>query len=949
MGYDLCWHYKLRSKLPNTNFVFDCGSDKRAMKLLKPTWVHHQKKPIFSIDIHPDGSRFATGGQGDDSGKIVVWNFAPVMNAQAEVSSSTPKVLCEMTNHLGCVNCVRWAPNGKWLASGGDDALIMIWNIRQLGPVKSFGREVHEQWGCLYQLRGHDGDVLDLAWSLDGAYLASCSIDNSIIIWSATSLPDKVTTIKGHTGLVKGITWDPVGKYLASQSDDKSLKVWRRTDWQEEANVVSPFQNCGGTTQMLRLAWSPDGRYLVSAHALNNDGPVAKIIDRSEWSSAMDFVGHRKAVEVVSFNPRLFSSGNGNRGCLAIGSRDRSLSIWLTNLRRPLVVTHDLFDNSILDISWSKGGYELMVCSLDGTVAFISFSSSELGGLLPQQKIDELYLDLYGCTSKTLVSGAPVLIEDPSLLQLQDKPVTDDSIKSTPVSAVANAAVTFTSHTAKQASINVSEQVESRTKDGRRRITPLMIVQPTKVTDHVPLPFGKSPTDVAMDTSQSSVTTTTATVVTSSPIQSSSTGNVTTTITQSKDSSQLSSFAPLNSSQQTTPTASGAKSAPTSVTTTKVASPVKPVKTGAAKRALIDDNSQLRKAKKTKVAELKTTAVPKVTSPRRELSRQANLLTSTLKCPEIRPIISYSIPTASPITMEVDNQITVPNSVPVLRCRDGEVMKWQTQLPSKGLILAGNSSVTIVACENNSIVVIATANGRRVVPPFHLSGRPHLLSLTLSHLMVVTTNATISVWLLQHFSNLLDCIPITSLTAGVTLVKSFVTDKGSPVICLSNNSSYCYSMIMKAWVGLCDLQGGSSCHSSNDLSGPLADIQRQTITQSVNTTTTGNQETSSIVQLELQILRAVLLNSPTELEHWVIAYAKFLATHNCEQLLKALCYDLLGPTGSPSMFPTPGGRWDDTIVGVSKQSLLNKVVQMISGHVSLQRLYTELKETIDNQ
>jgi len=920
------------------------------MKLLKPCWVHHQKKPIFSIDIHPDGSRFATGGQGDDSGKIVVWNFAPVKNQQDEMSSSSPKVLCEMTNHLGCVNCVRWAPNGKWLASGGDDALIMIWNIRQLGPVKSFGREVHEQWGCLHQLRGHDGDVLDLSWSLDGGYLASCSIDNSIIIWSATSLPDKVTTIKGHTGLVKGITWDPVGKYLASQSDDKSLKVWRRTDWQEEVSIVSPFHNCGGTTQMLRLAWSPDGRYLVSAHALNNDGPVAKIIDRSEWSSGMDFVGHRKAIEVVSFNPRLFCSSNGNQGCLAIGSRDRSLSIWLTNLRRPLVVTHDLFDNSILDISWSKSGYELMVCSLDGTVAYISFSSTELGGLLSQQKIDELFLDLYGCTSKTMTSGAPVLIEDPALLQLQDKSTTDDSNKSTLVSAVMNPAVTFTSHTAKQASINVSEQVESRTKDGRRRITPLMIVQPTKVTDHVPLPFGKSHSDIAMDTSQPSATTTTVPVSTNSTVQSNPVDHVTTTtVTQNKDSSQLSSFAPLNSSTSTVKEAKPTSSGDTSKVTESVTSPPKTGKASTGKRPL--DIIQ-RKSKKTKLAELKATTVPKViSSPRKELSRQPNLLAGTLKCPDIQPILSHSLPTASPIIMEMDNQITVPNSIPILRCRDGEVLKWQTQIPSKGLLLAGNSFVTCVACENSSVVVMATANGRRIVPTFYLSGRPHLLSLTSSHLMIVTTNATVSVWRLRHFTSVLDSVPITPLSAGTTLVKSFVTDDGLPVVCLSNSSAYCYSMNMKVWVGLCDLQGNSSHYScSNDLSGPLADIQRQATTQrSFNTSTALNQEMSSIAQLELQILRSVLLNSPAELEHWVITYAKFLAVHNCEQLLKALCYDLIGPTGNPSMFPTPGGRWSDAIVGISKQSLLNKIIQMIGDHVSLQRLYTELKETVDNQ
>ena len=50
---------------------------------------------------------------------------------------------------------------------------------------------------------------------------------------------------------------------------------------------------------MLRLGWSPDGHYIVSAHAMNNSGPTAQIIKRDGWKTSIDFVGHRKAVTVV--------------------------------------------------------------------------------------------------------------------------------------------------------------------------------------------------------------------------------------------------------------------------------------------------------------------------------------------------------------------------------------------------------------------------------------------------------------------------------------------------------------------------------------------------------------------------------------------------------------------------------------------------------------------------
>ena len=56
---------------------------------------------------------------------------------------------------------------------------------------------------------------------------------------------------------------------------------------------------CGGTTHVLRLNWSPDGAYIVSAHAMNNSGPTAQIIERDGWKATLDFVGHRKAITAV--------------------------------------------------------------------------------------------------------------------------------------------------------------------------------------------------------------------------------------------------------------------------------------------------------------------------------------------------------------------------------------------------------------------------------------------------------------------------------------------------------------------------------------------------------------------------------------------------------------------------------------------------------------------------
>lgn len=43
----------------------------------------------------------------------------------------------------------------------------------------------------------------------------------------------------------------------------------------------------------------------------------------------------------------------------------------------------EIFESSVLDISWSSNGLILMACSWDGTVACIQFDDNELGKRLP--------------------------------------------------------------------------------------------------------------------------------------------------------------------------------------------------------------------------------------------------------------------------------------------------------------------------------------------------------------------------------------------------------------------------------------------------------------------------------------------------------------------------------------------------------------------------------------
>ncbi|EEB17160.1 HIRA protein, putative [Pediculus humanus corporis] len=469
------------------------------MRLTKPGWVNHDGKPIFSLDIHPDGSRFATGGQGKDSGRVTIWNLGPVIYQEYEKNENVPKLLCQLDNHLSCVNCVRWNHSGKFLASGGDDKLIMIW--KKTGQTKLDENKVIvgvEIWRCVGTLTGHSNDVLDLAWAPHDSCLASCSVDNTIIVWNMEKIPDIVAKLTGHTGLVKGVTWDPVGQYLASQSDDKSLRIWRTKDWKQQACITEPFKECGDMTHVLRLNWSPDGQYLVSAHASNSGGPTAQIIEiierpidvkKKSWSCEMDFVGHRKAVTCIRFNSNLLQkkpAGEGSKQtkycALATGSRDCALAVWCTAKKRPIVVINNIFLKSVLDLSWSKDGMQLVACSWDGSIAHLMFKQEELGIIVSEQEKLTTLESMYGksfATKHLNQTKITPIIETPELLEFVPPSLSLPNTAKTnqPPSGKKQDPVEI--ENSKQSSISDvllrSKQIETRTADGKRRVTPITV------------------------------------------------------------------------------------------------------------------------------------------------------------------------------------------------------------------------------------------------------------------------------------------------------------------------------------------------------------------------------------------------------------------------------------------------------------------------------------------
>lgn len=134
------------------------------------------------------------------------------------------------------------------------------------------------------------GDIQDIAFSQDGAYVATCGFGGAYL-WSSAG--EFLRSFEGHTEAVVSVEFSPNALHLLTGSWDKSARLWEVETGDEIYNLS------GHVSSVNDVAFSPDGTKLLTAAS---DG-TARIWGMDDGQEIYVFRGHVDDIFACSFSP----------------------------------------------------------------------------------------------------------------------------------------------------------------------------------------------------------------------------------------------------------------------------------------------------------------------------------------------------------------------------------------------------------------------------------------------------------------------------------------------------------------------------------------------------------------------------------------------------------------------------------------------------------------------
>jgi len=230
---------------------------------------------------------------------IHYWNKEVILGIRG--GSSTPNVLKE---HQGPITALAWG-GGQVLASAGTDKKLILWHRPDVLGVKNLPTT---------------SMVRALAMSPDGKTLASGGEDSEIQLWDVPTAKPGLKLV-GSTDWVMCLAFSSDGQRLASGGYDGIVRLWEVSTGKKLLDALAtppppPNTPAPPTNVVFALAFSPDGKQL----AVGGGDAQIHLFNTADGKLIRSIPGHTSSITGLAFHLR--------GTVLASCSKDRTVRLW---------------------------------------------------------------------------------------------------------------------------------------------------------------------------------------------------------------------------------------------------------------------------------------------------------------------------------------------------------------------------------------------------------------------------------------------------------------------------------------------------------------------------------------------------------------------------------------------------------------------------------------------
>ena len=229
-------------------------------QLGSPIQARKETDYVWRVALTPDGATVAAVSDGS----IGLWDVKT-----HELIGRLP------TGEAKEVYAIALSPDGRTLATGGEDRLVRLWD---LATRRAIGQP----------LDGHAAVVWSLAFSSDGKTLASGDDDGGLRLWDVAHTRALGPPLAGPSTRIAGLAFSPDGTMLAAAGFWRELLLF---DLQTRQPLGDPLLERSEYDVVRSVAFNPAGTLMVAGE---QDGTLS-FLDMGEkaWSSRACAIANR--------------------------------------------------------------------------------------------------------------------------------------------------------------------------------------------------------------------------------------------------------------------------------------------------------------------------------------------------------------------------------------------------------------------------------------------------------------------------------------------------------------------------------------------------------------------------------------------------------------------------------------------------------------------------------